>query len=251
MPIKMRIHAANTKEDTTEEGDDIKGEAARARAVGKERDAAILDLIQRCKYISRDQVQAMLFGHAYRQKCCERLTKLYRAGKVSRKRVEASRPFIYFPAGVRWNQKVEHYLTLNWVYISLKKQIKSWFKLHVFDREHFCKWDDGHLLADALVVLKNTAIKKLHPVFVEIDRGQSNNRFDKVLKYTDYYRSKAWVHEWWAQPDQESRYRFPKVLVVTDRSELVQKVIDRENGAGIRFIVLPEVDIMKDIYSFI
>jgi len=131
------------------------------------------------------------------------------------------------------------------------RQLKSWFRLHVFKREYFCQWDNGHLLADALVVLDNKVKKRLHPFFVEIDRGTSNNRFDKVERYSDYYKSKAWVQKWWAQPDPEGRYRFPRVLVVTDRPEAVQKIIDRDNEAGIRVAVVTLPDVNNDIYRCI
>ena len=113
---------------------------SRARAAGRERDAAILELVERCKFVSRDQVQALVFGHNYRQRCCKRMLTLYRAKKVGRKRIDNTQPYIYFPAGQKWNQKAEHCLVLNEVYIALVKQIKSWFKLHVFKREYFCKW---------------------------------------------------------------------------------------------------------------
>jgi len=223
-----------------------------ARAIGKNRDAAILELVEKCRFISREQVQAMLFpGQDYRQKCCQRLQKLHQAGKLKRKRADLATPYTYYLPGVTWNQKAEHTIILNWVYVALARQIKSWFKLHVFKREYYCKWDDGHLLADALVVLDNTVKKCLHPVFVEIDRAGSNNRFDKVQKYTDYYNSKLWVKKWWAQPDEQGRYRFPKVLVVTDRADQVQKIIERDNAAGIRFEVVTLVEVDKDIYRYV
>lgn len=162
----------------------------------------------------------------------------HKAKKLKRRRVDVTVPYVYFPAGMQWNQKVEHYLALNWVYIALVKQIKQWFKLQAFVREYFCQWGDGHLLADALAVLNNTTTKKLRPVFIEVDRGSSNNRFDKVTKYTAYYQSKEWVQQWWAQLYPEGRYRFPRVLVITDRRELVNKIIEKENKVGIRFTVL-------------
>jgi hypothetical protein len=222
-----------------------------ARALGKNRDQSIIELVNECKFISRDQVQALVFGHKYRQKCCERLTKLHKAKQLKRKRVNVTAPYVYFPTEASWNQKYEHCLILNWVYIAMKQQMKSWFVWHVFKREYYCEWEAAHLLADALVVLKNTVRKRLHPVFVEIDRGTSNNKFDKVGLYTDYYRSKAWVHQWWAQPDEQGRYRFPKVLVVTDRAEQVSKIIERDNAAGIRFSVATLEDVQRDVYIYI
>jgi len=235
-----------------------------ARQVGKNRDTAIIQLIDECKFISREQVQELLFpGQEYRQKCCQRLQKLHKAKKIKRRRVDVVTPYVYFPPGVTWNQKAEHTITLNWVYIALVRQIKSWFRLHVFKREYFCQWgdqdssqrdgqqDSNRLLADALVVLDNTIKKRLHPVFVEIDRGTSNNRFDKVERYSDYYYSKAWVKQWWAQKDDEGRYRFPKVLVISDRAEQVNRIIEKENKAGIRFAVATLADVAKDVYRFV
>lgn len=225
--------------------------AGDTRAAGKSRDAAILQAVEKCKFISRDQVQALVFGHDYRQKCCDRLLKLYKSKRLKRKRIDAAQPYVYFLPGEKWNQKAEHYLAANWVYIALVKQIKSWFKLQAFVREYFCRIDDNsHLVADALAVLANKTTKELKPAFIEVDRG-SNNEFDKVLKYNALYKSKTWVKQWWAKPDQEGRYRFPRVLVVTDRPGKVQEAIDRGNEAGIRFSVATLEDILKDVYKFV
>lgn len=226
--------------------------AASTRAAGKSRDAAIIQAVEKCKFISRDQVQALVFGHDYRQKCCDRLLRLYKLKKLKRKRADAAQPYVYFLPGEKWNQKAEHYLVTNWVYIAMVKQIKSWFKLQAFAREYFCRIDDNnHLVADALAVLANKTTRELKPVFIELDRGQSNNRFDKVPKYTALYMSKSWVPSWWAKPDQDGRYRFPKVLVVTDRPGKVQEAIDRDNAAGIRFSVATMEDILRDVYRMI
>jgi len=240
------------------------GNEVNARAIGKNRDAAILELVEKCKFISREQVQQLIFpGQEYRQKCCQRLQKLHQAKKIKRHRADVAAPYVYFPAGVTWNQKTEHYLTLNWVYVALVRQIKSWFRLHVFKREYYCSWGDqgggqrddqqvgNRLLADALAVLDNTVKKRLHPVFVEIDRGTSNNRFDKVERYTAYYHSKAWVKQWWAQPDQEGRYRFPRVLIVTDRPMQISKIIERENKAGIRFATATLDEVQRNVYIYL
>lgn len=222
--------------------------AGDSRAAGKSRDAAILRAVEQCKYLSRDQVQALVFGHSYRQKCCDRLLRLYKSKRLKRKRVDAAQPYVYFLPQERWNQKAEHYLAVNWVYIALTRQIKSWFKLQAFVREYFCRIDDNnHLVADALVVLNNIRKKELKPVFIEVDRG-SNNEFDKVRKYGALYESKAWVKQWWARPEAEGHYRFPKVLVVTDRPGKVQEAIDRGNMAKVRFKVATMEEVLKDVY---
>ena len=226
--------------------------AGDSRAAGKTRDAAILRAVEQCKFISRDQVQALVFGHNYRQKCCDRLLRLYKSKRLKRKRVDVAESFVYFLPGEKWNQKAEHYLAVNWVYIALVKQIKSWFKLQAFVREYFCRIDDNnHLVADSLAVLANKTTKALKPVFVELDRGQSNNEFDKVQKYGALYKSKAWVPSWWAKPDADGRYRFPRVLVVTDRPVNVQEAIGRDNAAGIRFSVVSLEDVRRDIYRWV
>lgn len=135
--------------------------ASDTRAAGKSRDAAILQAVEKCKFISRDQVQALVFGHNYRQKCCDRLLKLYKVKRLKRKRIDAAQPYVYFLPGEKWNQKAEHYLAVNWVYIAMVKQIKSWFKLQAFTREYFCRIDKGScLVADALAVLSNKTTKE-------------------------------------------------------------------------------------------
>ena len=230
--------------------------AGDSRTAGKSRDAAILRAVEQCKFISRDQVQALVFGHSYRQKCCDRLLRLYKSKRLKRKRVDVAESFVYFLPGEKWNQKAEHYLAVNWVYISLLKQIKSWFKLQAFTREYTATWGERRLVADALVVLANKTTKELKPLFVELDRGTSNNEFDKVALYSGLYDSKAWVASWWSRPNADGRHRFPKVLVVTDRKEKVQEAIDRDNAARdkaarVRFSVATLEDVRKDVYRFI
>lgn len=227
-----------------------------ARAVARTRDAAIIKAVEDCRYLSRDQVQALVFGHSYRQKCCQRLTMIHKAKKLSRRRVDVAMPYVYFLPGEKWTQKAEHAVAVNWVYIALIKQIKSWFKLQAFTREYTAIWGDRRLVADALAVLANKTSKELKPLFVELDRGTSNNPFDKTALYSGLYDSKAWVTSWWSRPDADGRHRFPKVLVVTDRVEKVQAVIDRDNAARdnavrVRFSVATLPEVIKDVYRLI
>lgn len=72
-----------------------------------------------------------------------------------------------------------------------------------------------------------------------------------VISLVGSYESKDWVPSWWAKPDADGRYRFPKVLVVTDRPEKVQEAIARDNAAGIRFSVASLEDVRRDVYRWV
>jgi hypothetical protein len=216
--------------------------------LGKQRDKQIQELIETSGPFCRDQVQQLIFPrHKGTQKCNQRLNRLFSLGKVKRIRYGSSEQYIYYTG--RWNQKAEHALMVNWIYVSLLAQMKSWFKLKTFSREYTCQWDDNRLVADALLVLENVAQKTLRPVFVECDRDV--NAFDKVQRYTEYYQSKAWCGLWWAKKDSEGVYTFPRVLVVTERPGRVSDAIKKDNTEGLRFSVATVEQIKKDIYAYL
>lgn len=216
--------------------------------LGRERDAKIVDLIRESGPYNREQIQALLFpNHTGPQKCSQRLGKLVQRGKIKRLKFNDSGQYVYYAD--KWSQKSEHTLMVNWVYVALVQQKKSWFKLQAFTREYHCRWDGGELLADALIVLKNTQTGTLKAVLVEVDRDP--NRFDKIPRYTEYYRSNAWVPLWWAQKDGEGYHTFPRLLVVTERKERVLRAIERDNAEGLRVAVATLEEVKKDLYRLL
>lgn len=194
--------------------------------LGRERDAKIVDLIRESGPYNREQIQALLFpNHTGPQKCSQRLGKLVQRGRIKRLKFGDSGQYVYYAD--KWTQKSEHTLMVNWVYVALMTQRKSWFKVQAFVREYHCRWDGGEFWADALIVLTNTQTGALKTALVEVDRDP--NRFSKVPRYAEYYCSNAWCGLWWAKKDAEGYHPFPRLLVVTERRERVLAAVERDN----------------------
>lgn len=197
------------------------------RMRGAQRDQRILELLERARYMTAEQIRRVVFADVrHPQKCQERLLKLVRRGQLKRQRRFRGDRYVYYLD--KWSSRAEHYVGLNWVRAHYAEHIHAWVY------EYYCEWPDGALQADALMVLKGP---RLSPVFVEMDRG--SNPFDKVPKYTAYYRSAAWVSQWWAEASKDGEeYRFPGILVATTRPEPVRRQIEAENDAKLRFRVV-------------
>lgn len=217
--------------------------------LGRERDNKIVQLISEAGPFTRDQIQQLVFpSHKWPQKCRERLNKLVQRKRIKRIHFGNEHGYVYYTGA--WNQKSEHALMVNWVYTSLLVQMKSWFKLHAFVREYPMKYGKSKLIADAFIVLKNTETGKFKIVFVEADKDLSRG-FDKVKPYTDLFNSNAWVSQWWAKPDAEGVYQFPKVLVVTTRPQAVKKVIEKQNKKGLRFSICTIVEVKNEVFRYL
>lgn len=75
------------------------------------------------------------------------------------------------------------------------------------------EFDYGFGRADGLYCIKinDGGIK----FFLEYDDGR--NKFDKIAKYEEYFKSGLWKQEYFADPLKNGRISFPVVLVVTER----------------------------------
>lgn len=197
--------------------------------LGRERDLAIETLIAESGPYNREQIQQLFFpDHVGPQKCSERLRKLYKAKKIKRIKLDTNQ-YIYYVGD--WKTKEQHKLMVNWAYVALKTQKHKFWRMIRFKREWYFSWDGGKKKgwADALVLLESIQTKQISPVLIEVDRGTSNNKFEKVDIYTEYFKSKAWWDLKFIKPDSKKQYHFPRILVITDRPKLVSKIIDKDN----------------------
>lgn len=192
---------------------------------GSRRDNQIVSLINRLQALDTEQVRALVFpGMACgRRKAQERLQKLHARGRLNRWRPAPELPYIYFTG--KKHGRLEHLIALNWVYCWMVRSVKSW--------EEVCRWDYeqdyGMLQADAFCVIRNTVTGKLRMWFVELDRAESGNLFDKAQKYCDLYESERYASWWWA----ELADRFPGVLTVTtaaSRERIIRGLVGKLIG---------------------
>ena len=197
------------------------------------RDNALLQEVATGRFYLREQLQGLFFRNLRGpQKAQERLRKLYGAKQLKRRRVGSQGGYIYYLD--RWSEKYAHWLALNWVYVSLVQQAKSWQKVNVFTREYVF----NDLRADALAAIDNTVQKKRQVFFIEADQGTN--------PFTDKYRKVAERLEFALNPPWWYSGAFPPVLVVTGRPQRVQEAVE---GSPVRYCIVTLDNIKQDIFK--
>ncbi|MCL5289781.1 MAG: replication-relaxation family protein [Firmicutes bacterium] len=194
------------------------------------RDRNICSLIEARQALDTEQVRVIVFPgmKCGRRKAQERLKALHDRGRLNRWRPGPESPYIYYVG--KKHGRIEHLVALNWVYVWMVKSVKSWEEITRWDYEQ----DYGILQADAFCMVRNTVTNKLRMWFVELDRAESGNLFDKVRKYNDLYRDEKYSGWWWA----DIADRFPGVLVVTTaaaRERTIRGLVEKQNGEGLEF----------------
>ena len=183
-------------------------------AKGCRRDKLIREAIDRHGALDTDMVHLMFFRDIStgRRTAQLRLKRLHERGYIRRARESFDQPYYYFTG--KKSGQLEHRLGVNWVYLWLLLSLKSWETLHCFDYE----LDYKTLRADAFTAVKNK-VNKDTPFkfyFIEFDRAESGNKFDKFEKYSDLFQSERYMeyNTWWIPLAS----RFPVVLIVTTNS---------------------------------
>ena len=179
-------------------------------ASGSRRDRLIREAVERHGVLDTDMVQLMFFRgmSTGRRGAQHRLKILCDKGYLRRARESFDQPFYYFVG--KMSGQLEHRLGVNWVYLWLLLSLKSWETLHCFDYEI----DYKVLRADAFAAVKNK-VNKERPFkfyYVEFDRAESGNKFDKFDKYTGLFQSERYMeyYTWWLPLAD----RFPAVIII-------------------------------------
>jgi hypothetical protein len=221
--------------------------------LGKERDNKIIELVKNATYISRSQVQKILFSDyepAYaKRKCQDRLSVLSNPNKPFFKRDEAQSPYCYYSARNK-PQHIHHYLSITDVLCCLLEQKQPHQQIEWKWKYQIC---NGMVIADAFftVYLEPNRHKPIK-VFLEVENDPSK-RFDKDVQYERVFATD------WNEPPQpewvtiekdpfnpsEVRTIFPTILIVTDKPV----VINSPNN--LRFRVASMSEIQKDIFGLI
>lgn len=204
------------------------------REKGYRRDRAIIDLVTERRCVSADQIEALLFqGMLSGQRVCQRrLEKLTAREQLLRWRNALDQPYAYYLDAESRIDQMAHTVLLNWVYCWQLRRLKSWERIHSWSYE----MDYGILRADAFAAIKNTVTGTFRFAFVELDRAESGNKFDKITKYNDLYESDNYADSWWLP----LATRFPPVIVATTttrRKGRIERALERENRNGLEFQV--------------
>lgn len=205
---------------------------------GYRRDKLILEAVNDRQCLSTEQVHILLFqtqkqGLRIAQR---RLEALYRAGLLSRWRQSLAQPFYYYNGERKEIRQFSHKIGVNWVYLWTLLQLKGWEKLHAWQYE---PQDYKTIRPDAFCAIKNT-MDRDHPFsffFLEYDRAQSGNKFDKIERYNRMFANEEYIDTWWAKLST----RFPPVYTVTTtptRAAAIKKSMDEKNEHGLEFIIL-------------
>ena len=208
-----------------------------AREIGLRRDSKIIETIEKVIALTAEQVRVMFFPYEQGlRKAQERLRKLYKSKKLNRTKLEDN-SYVYYIGKKRGD--FEHLVGTNWFYVWFISRKCWWEEIERWDLEQ----DYGILRCDGFMAVKNTVTEEHNFYFVEYDR--SNNKFDKVRKYVEFYEQEKYEGFWWV----EYTKKFPVINIITtdeQRLQVIQDDIKEENTAGLRFKTCL-VDEMKEV----
>jgi hypothetical protein len=199
---------------------------------GYYRDREILDYVERCGALTTDQIAALLFANLKTglRKAQERLQKLHGRKQLLRSRLFVTNCYIYHMEKLA--PHTDHTIDVNWALIWLIRRMQTWERIVEWEYEP----DYGRLRPDLLFVVENTVTKKCRGMFVELDRSP-RNRWDKIEKYGELFKSGAYLGAWWV----ERMERFPPILVATTRearARAIKSQIEQKNASGLRYTVM-------------
>ena len=206
----------------------------RLKQIGKKRQNDICSLVDELVVLSREQVQSLVFGPGDypAKKCRETLLKLVKREELRRGRTSITDSYVYWQRG-RKPAQIDHTILLNWVYVAAKKA-PNWWSLKDWQTKGIkC----GNILVpDGFMVLRNIQKDKAYPFYIEAQRIDNKSVFDKVKKYTDYFKSGEWHTPEWPGGKQ-----FAGILVITDGFDTdkrrLEGIIQKENSKNLRFTV--------------
>lgn len=205
----------------------------RSRDYGAARDAAILELARRFRFIQAEDVADL---------CCQgrprvaraRLLSLHRRGQLQRFTLGTFEPFIYTPG--RRSQKARHGLTVLRAYRALRRGLPAGWKVAAFDPEYeIWAGDRRRVVADALVVLDNEMAKRRKVVFLEANLDPV---FDQAGGYAELLATRALCKSWWWREGTEVI-----LAVATIRPDYVRRQIAVENVPGLCAAVAPTAEL--------
>jgi hypothetical protein len=217
------------------------------RQVGSQRLNDIKNSLETYQALTVEQVMAMHFRDLKYggNKARERLQKLSQTYKsVQKERLDTSGKLYYFYEKRPQHNSAAHVINRNWGFLYLTQGKKDYEKVVDLDAEY----NLDMLVADGFLGLHNTFTGVTDYWFIESVKASSKNKFEKVLKYTEYYKSGKYKLEHWASKTK----RFPGVLIVTDSATKAKRIlglIEKQNAERIRFKVITVEDIKTEIMS--
>lgn len=210
---------------------------------GSLRDKEIVGLIGQQKCMNAEQLKLLVFPDVSSRMAYKVLARLADPRRkprlLYRDRYSSIEPYFYY---LKRPGQIDHVLGVSWIYTWVCLTLKSYEKLHSFEREVKSKT----LRTDAFMCVKNLWANTLNFFFFEFHITESGNDFDKVSKYNNFYANEEYKGAWWAPLAK----RFPAVVVITtgDKSPIVER-IKAENTHDLEFRVYT-LDEIKEECSY-
>lgn len=193
---------------------------------GSLRDREILRTIGEQTALNTDQLKLLFFQNVNQSMAYRRLVRLVEKKYLKRDRFSANEPYFYYTE--KRPGQPDHVLGVSWIYTWISLNIRSWEKLHVFDREMSYRT----IRPDAFIAIRNHWEKKLSFYFAEFDVAESGNKFDKIEKYNTLYSSEGYLGAWWITLASH----FPSIIIVTTGNpKRIQERIDADNKNNLDF----------------
>lgn len=209
---------------------------------GYYRDNEVKRSIEKFEILSTEQIYVLHFSNI---KCIEyglnkTRERMRKMRGVKKRRLDFRLPTFYYMEGKSKMNNAIHDVNRNWGFIYLIKLHQDKYKFDGLRIEYVI----GNVRSDGFLRLcRYIDDKDVVYYFVESDMSGSKNKFDKIGKYNELFRSKGYINEDWVRDVKH----FPHVLIVIDgegkRREIEDK-IKKENIEGLEFIVL-SVDEIK------
>jgi hypothetical protein len=182
---------------------------------GYYRDNRIIRYLDEWGMLDLYQIKHLLFPSL--RTAQSRMLKLYNRGDVRRAQTLKDKPYHY------WTKKhtdlVEHRIAANWARMKVLSEIKNGYRLYSWEYEP----NYGLIRPDALYGIQNQHNGDVEFTFIEVDL--SNNFFDKVLLYNNWYEREEYHKLWWAKKTSS----FPDIWVITHRKKTIDKIVLRDN----------------------
>jgi len=149
---------------------------------GASRDNKILEGLNKFQYMNTPQIATLYFTtikdpFQRQQKTSERMKKMFDRGYVQRFKFP-SEPFIFTTKGNKYNTRIQHYMMMVDVWISLQQLRPSGGNLTC---EVEVKQDN--IITDLIIHYKNNFINKDNLYYIEIENESTGDIIEKIRKY--------------------------------------------------------------------
>jgi len=214
----------------------------KTRKKGYYRDNEVKRSIEKFEILSTEQIYVLHFNNI---KCVEyglnkTRERMRKMKGVKKRRLDFRLPTFYYIEGKGKMSNTIHDVNRNWGFIYLIKLHQDKYRFDSLRIEYVI----GNVRSDGFLrLVRYIDDKDVVCYFVESDISGSKNKFDKIIKYNELFRSKGYINEDWVSVVRH----FPHILIVIDdesKKKEIEDRVEKENVEELEFIIL-SVDEIK------